>query len=81
MIGKSHEYFDLTTNTERIGHWTKERGKSPRLYPGSLVWCARKPGRELREKVELWLAWQEQGAPLLPYSVSRPSLGNYGRMT
>ena len=43
---------------ERIGHWTKERGNSPRLYPGSLVWCAKKPGRELRDKVELWLAWQ-----------------------
>ena len=43
---------------ERVGHWTKERGKSPRLYPGSLVWCARKLGRDLREKVELWLAWQ-----------------------
>lgn len=42
----------------RIGDWTRERGSSPRLYPGSLVWCARKPGRELREKVELWLAWQ-----------------------
>ena len=43
---------------ERIASWTKERGKSPRLYPGSLVWCAKKPGRELREKVENWLAWQ-----------------------
>ena len=43
---------------ERIAEWTKERGKSPRLYPGSLVWCVRKPGRELRDKVELWLAWQ-----------------------
>ena len=44
---------------ERIAHWTKERSTtSPRLYPGSLVWCARKPGRELRQKVELWLAWQ-----------------------
>ena len=43
---------------EQIGRWTKERGNSPRLYPGSLVWCARKPGRELREKVEVWLAWQ-----------------------
>ena len=43
---------------ERIGSWTRERGNSPRLYPGSLVWCAKKPGRELREKVELWLAWQ-----------------------
>ena len=43
---------------ERIGHWTRERGSSPRLYPGSLVWCVRKQGRELRRKVELWLAWQ-----------------------
>ena len=43
---------------ERIGRWTKERGRSPRLYPGALVWCIRKPGRELRENVELWLAWQ-----------------------
>ncbi len=42
----------------RIGQWTKERGRSPRLYPGSLVWCAKKPGRELRERVALWLAWQ-----------------------
>ena len=43
---------------ERISEWTKERDKSPRLYPGSLVWCARKQGRELRDRVELWLAWQ-----------------------
>ena len=43
---------------ESIAQWTKERGKSPRLYPGSLVWCARKPGRELRDRVELWLAWR-----------------------
>ena len=42
----------------RIGKWTTERGKSPRLYPGSLVWCVRKPGRELRESVEKLLAWQ-----------------------
>ena len=43
---------------ERIARWTRERGKSPRLYPGALVWCARKPGRDLRESVELWLAWR-----------------------
>ena len=43
---------------ERIARWTRERGASPRLYPASLVWCARKPGRELRDQVELWLAWQ-----------------------
>ena len=43
---------------EQIAEWTKQRGQSPRLYPGSLVWCLKKPGRELREKVELWLAWK-----------------------
>ena len=43
---------------ERVGRWTRERGASPRLYPGSLVWCAKKPGRELRERAELWLAWR-----------------------
>ena len=43
---------------ERIAEWTKQRGNSPRLYPGSLVWCVKKPGRDLREKVELWLAWR-----------------------
>ena len=42
----------------QIAEWTKQRGKSPRLYPGSLVWCIKKPGRDLREKVELWLAWK-----------------------
>jgi len=43
---------------EQIADWTKNRGKSARLYPGSLVWCVRKAGRDLREKVELWLAWR-----------------------
>jgi hypothetical protein len=42
----------------QIAEWTKQRGKAPRLYPGSLVWCIKKPGRDLREKVELWLAWK-----------------------
>jgi hypothetical protein len=42
----------------QIAEWTKQRGASPRLYPGSLIWCLKKPGRDLREKIELWLAWQ-----------------------
>ena len=58
VLDPDTEWKDGDRVVERIGDWTKERGKSPRLYPGSLVWCARKPGRELREKVELWLAWQ-----------------------
>ncbi len=43
----------------QIADWTRQRGKSPRLYPGALVWCLRKPGRELRERIELWLAWKQ----------------------
>jgi hypothetical protein len=43
---------------QQIAEWTKQHGKSPRLYPGSLIWCLKKPGRDLREKVELWLAWK-----------------------
>lgn len=42
----------------RIAEWTKQRGSSPRLYPSALVWCLKKPGRELHDKVELWFAWQ-----------------------
>ena len=45
-------------SAQQIAEWTKQRGKSPRLYPGSLVWCLKKPGRDFREKVELWLAWK-----------------------
>ena len=42
----------------QLAEWTRQRGKSPRLYPGALVWCLKKPGRNLRDKVELALAWR-----------------------
>ncbi|MGH9640551.1 MAG: DUF499 domain-containing protein, partial [Bryobacteraceae bacterium] len=42
----------------KLAEWTKVRGKSSRLYPASLIWCIRKPGRELRDRVEELLAWQ-----------------------
>ncbi len=42
----------------QIAEWTRNRGKSPRLYPGALVWCLKKSGRDLRDKVELALAWK-----------------------
>lgn len=42
----------------RLAEWTKKRGTSNRVYPGSLIWCVRKPGRELRNKVEMWQAWR-----------------------
>ena len=41
----------------QIAEWTRQRGTSPRLYPGALVWCLKKPGRNLRGKVEFALAW------------------------
>ena len=41
----------------RIAQWTRARGAADRLYPGALVWTIRKPGRELRDRVEQWLAW------------------------
>ena len=42
----------------QIAAWTRYRGKSPRLYAGAIVWFFKKPGRDLRDKVELWLAWK-----------------------
>jgi hypothetical protein len=43
---------------EQIAEWTLRRGSSARLYPASLIWCLRKAGRDLDDRVETWLAWQ-----------------------
>jgi hypothetical protein len=43
---------------DRVADWTRDRGPSPRLYPAALIWCLRKPGRELRDAVEHLLAWR-----------------------
>ncbi|MCI0722824.1 MAG: DUF499 domain-containing protein [Acidobacteria bacterium] len=42
----------------KVAEWTRQRGGSNRFYPAALVWLARKPGRTLREKAELFLAWK-----------------------
>ena len=42
----------------KLAEWTRMRGRSPRLYPASLIWCIRKSGRELRDRIEDSLAWQ-----------------------
>jgi hypothetical protein len=52
------EWAASGTLRTQLADWTKNRGKSPRLYPGALVWCLKKPGRDLREKVEIGLAWK-----------------------
>ncbi len=53
------EWTGESKQREEIARWTKVRGDSPRLYPASLVWCFKKPGRDLRDKVELSLAWKQ----------------------
>ncbi len=58
VVDPETEWMDDRSTAARIGAWTRNRGASPRLYPGALVWCARKSGRGLRDRVELWLAWQ-----------------------
>ena len=58
VLDPQSEWSDDASLLARIGEWTRNRGNSPRLYPGSLVWCARQPGNGLRDKVELMLAWQ-----------------------
>ena len=59
VMSPEEEWQENNQLAERIGQWTRERGRSPRLYPAALVWCSKKPGRELRDKVELWLAWRK----------------------
>ncbi len=58
LMGPEYEWDGGAAMRDQITDWTKKRGKQDRLYPGALVWCLRKPGRDLREKVELLLAWR-----------------------
>ena len=59
VMDPSSEWGSTSTVREQILEWTRKRGTSDRLYPGALVWCLKKPGRELRDKVETWLAWKQ----------------------
>jgi len=59
IMGPELEWTGSGSLRDQIGEWTKQRGNSPRLYPGSLVWCLKKAGRDFHEKVELWLAWKK----------------------
>ncbi|MGH7067084.1 MAG: DUF499 domain-containing protein [Acetobacteraceae bacterium] len=54
-----------------IAEWTRDRGAAPRRYPAALVWCCKKPGRDLRERVALALAWKK-----VENEVNAGALGN-----
>jgi hypothetical protein len=58
LMDPTQEWTEDGALRPQIAEWTRRRGKSDRLYPGALVWCLKKPGRDLRDKVELWLAWK-----------------------
>ncbi len=58
VVDAETEWSSQKAIREQIADWTARRNKSDRLYPAALVWCLRKPGRDLRDKVELWLAWK-----------------------
>ena len=59
VMNPNEEWRENSHISDRIDQWTKQRGRLPRLYPAALVWCSKKPGRDLQDKVELWLAWQK----------------------
>jgi len=58
VLDPEEQWTDNGPVRATLAEWTKSRGKSPRLYPASLVWCVRKPGREFKDKIEQWLAWK-----------------------
>ena len=59
VMNPDEEWREDNHVAQRIAQWTRDRGRSPRLYPAALVWCCRRPGRDLQDRVELWLAWQK----------------------
>ena len=85
IMSPDEEWRESNHIADRIGQWTRNRGRSPRLYPAALVWCIRKPGRDLRDKVELWLAWQkvrsEVDAGTMGPEFERRELEELGRHT
>jgi hypothetical protein len=61
VLDADMEWSGQKTFRRQLAEWTKKKGKSDRSYPGALVWCLKKPGRDLRDKVEIMLAWRRVG--------------------
>lgn len=59
VLDPEHEWQGNGQLAKKILEWTRNRAASPRLYPYSLVWCVKKRGRDLRDKVEYALAWDK----------------------
>jgi len=64
VLDPAHAWDGKVDSRERLATWVRRRGESSRLSPGALLWCLRRPGRDLRDKIETWLAWQRVGIDL-----------------
>ena len=42
----------------QVAEWVRSRGGQPRQHPGALIFCLKRPGRSLKDAVEMWLAWE-----------------------
>lgn len=58
VLDPQREWDNAGSTREGLRQWIRERGTSPRLYPAALVWCIKKPGRDLRDRTADLLAWQ-----------------------
>ena len=58
VVAPETEWREDGPAVARIADWTRNRGASPRRYPGALIWCGKRRGSALRDKVALWLAWR-----------------------
>lgn len=59
VLDPAQEWTDNGKTRAEILEWSRQRGHSPRLHPATLIWCVRRPGRDLRTKVEAALAWRK----------------------
>jgi hypothetical protein len=65
VLDPAHEYrAGDAVLRQKVADWTRHRGTSPRSYPAALVWCIKKPGRELTQKMEELLAWRRVKAEI-----------------
>lgn len=46
----------------QVAEWVRARGGQNRQHPGALLFCVKRPGRGLKDKVEIWLAWERVAA-------------------
>jgi len=59
---------------QQVAAWIRARGAQTRQYPAALLVCLRRPGRTLRDRVALWLAWQRVAEDLAAGALG----GDYG---